>query len=93
MKAKVLSFVREHKMILENDRVLCALSSGADSVAMTLMLFELKDILKIDLGAAHFSHGFRENKSAEEMLIANEPCKELDIPFYHGKGDINKYCS
>lgn len=92
MKDKVLSFIREYSMITPGDRVLCALSAGPDSVAMTCLLNEIKRILKIEIGAAHFSHGLRPDCAEKEKNIACELCKELGIPFYHEYGDTNAYC-
>lgn len=92
MKDKVLSFIREYGMAEPGDRVLCALSAGPDSVAMTCILNEIKRILKIEIGAAHFSHGLRPDCAEEEKNIAAELCKELNIPFYHEYGDTIAYC-
>jgi len=92
MKDKVLSFVREHGMLKAGDRVLCALSAGADSVAMTCLLCEIKNILKIEVSAAHFSHGLRPEEAEHEKQIAQKLCAELGIPFYHEYGDTIAYC-
>ena len=92
MKDKVLAFVREHNMLTAGDKVLCALSAGADSVAMTCLLCEIKRILKVEVGAAHFSHGLRPEEAEYEKQIAQNLCAELDIPFYHEYGDTIAYC-
>ena len=92
MKDKVLSFVREQSMLKAGDSVLCALSAGADSVAMTMLLCEIKNILKIKVSAAHFSHGLRPEEAEYEMNIAKKLCDEFGIEFYHEYGDTLSYC-
>ena len=41
MKAKVKAFITRYGMIKRGDKVLCALSAGADSMAMVMLLKEL----------------------------------------------------
>ena len=59
MLNKLLSFVRQQKLIAPGDTVTCAVSGGADSVALLFALYLLRDKLKIQLSAAHFNHHLR----------------------------------
>ena len=51
------------------DRVICALSGGADSVALLCLLLELRQELGLTVSAAHFHHGLRgEEADRDEAL-------------------------
>ena len=52
-------FVRRQKLILPGDTVICAVSGGADSMALLWCMYLLRDKLQITLEAAHFNHGLR----------------------------------
>ena len=53
MLNKLLTFVRQQNMIGPGDKVTCAISGGADSVALLFGLYLLKDKLNLQLEAAH----------------------------------------
>ena len=56
MKEKVFKYIKENSMINEGDRVLVALSGGPDSVCLLSVLNELKEVLNIEIFAAHLNH-------------------------------------
>ena len=43
MQNKLLSFVRKQNMIAEGDHIICAVSGGADSVALLFAMYLLKE--------------------------------------------------
>ena len=60
VKRRVKEFIRENKMLEEGDGVLAAVSGGADSVCLLLVLNELKEELGIRLAAFHLNHGLSD---------------------------------
>jgi len=66
---------------LNNLTVLCALSGGADSTAMTLGLWYLCPRLNMRVVAAHLDHGLRSESAAEAEHAANL-CERYSIEFY-----------
>ena len=54
---------------IEHKRVLCAVSGGADSVALLRLLCECRDRGELELYAAHFEHGIRGEASVRDMLF------------------------
>ena len=66
MDKALLSFVKRYDMLRPGDKVVCALSGGADSVALTFALYLLKDKLGITLEAAHFNHRLRGEESQRD---------------------------
>lgn len=88
MQNKMLRFIREQKLISPGDRVICALSGGADSVALLFALFLLKEKLKIQLEAAHFNHHLRGEESQRDEDFVRDFCARYDIPLHVGSGQI-----
>ena len=48
MLNKLAAFLRQQKMILPGDRVICAVSGGADSVALLFAMYLLREKLEIN---------------------------------------------
>ena len=88
MLNKLLSFVREQGMIRPGDRVVCAVSGGADSVALLFALYLLKEKLDITLEAAHFNHHLRGEESQRDEAFVAELCDRYEIPLHIGGGAI-----
>ena len=88
MQNKVLSFVRKYDLISPGDTVICAVSGGADSVALLFCLYLLKDKLGITLEAAHFNHRLRGEESDREEAFVAKLCDRYDIPLHIGSGNV-----
>ena len=88
MLNKILAFIRQHKLVEQGDSVTCAVSGGADSVALLFGLYLLKDKLGIQLSAAHFNHHLRGEESDRDAAFVREFCYRYDIPLTLGHGKI-----
>ena len=88
MLNKLLTFIRQQKLMEPGDRVICALSGGPDSVALTFALYLLKDKLQIQLEAAHFNHLFRGEEGYRDENFVREFCARYDIPLTVGRGEV-----
>ena len=88
MQNKMLAFLRQQRMMEPGDRVICAVSGGADSVALLFALYLLKDKLHIQLEAAHFNHHLRGEESDRDENFVRELCDRYNIPLTVGHGTI-----
>ena len=88
MQNKLLAFVRKMDMISPGDTVICAVSGGADSVALLFALYLLKEKLEIQLEAAHFNHHLRGEESDGEEAFVRQLCDRYDIPLYLGGNQV-----
>ena len=68
-------------------RVLLALSGGADSVALAVMLAHARAEYDLTLFAAHVDHGIRP-ESADDAAFCEALCSALDIPLAIAKIDV-----
>lgn len=88
MQNKLLTFIRKQNMIAPGDHIICALSGGADSVALTFAMYLLKDKLDIRLSAAHFNHHLRGAESDRDEAFARDFCDRYEIPLFVGEGRV-----
>ena len=63
MLNKLLAMIRRYDMVRPGDRIIVALSGGADSVVLLYGMYLLREKLGITLKAAHFNHGLRGDAS------------------------------
>lgn len=88
MLSKLRSFVKEYGLIQPEDRVIAALSGGADSVALTFALYLLKEELGITLEAAHFNHRLRGEESDRDEAFARQFCDRYAIALHLGSAQV-----
>ena len=88
MLNNLLEFIRRYGLISPGDRVICAVSGGADSVALLFAMYLLRERLDITLEAAHFNHRLRGEESDADEAFVKELCGRYDIPLHLGSGRI-----
>jgi tRNA(Ile)-lysidine synthase len=77
---RVLQTIHRYQLLQEGDRIVVALSGGPDSVALLLVLRELKERLSLGLSAAHLNHQLRGEESEQDEEFVCDLCGQLDIP-------------
>lgn len=82
MLSKLRAFLKTNHMLERGDRVIVALSGGADSVALTFGLYLLKEELGITLEAAHFNHHLRGEESHRDEAFVRAFCQSYGIPLH-----------
>ena len=83
--------IRRFGLLQPGDRVLCALSGGADSVCMTHLLATRAAELGITVAAAHFSHGLRPESALSERELCQRLCDGLGLELFCGQGDTTAF--
>jgi tRNA(Ile)-lysidine synthase len=87
---KVYLTLEGYDLIRRGEKVLCAVSGGADSVAMLHILRELNDVQQLEwkIEVAHVNHQLRGAASDEDEDFVRKLCGRLSIPFHAGKVDV-----
>lgn len=88
MQNRLLKFAREQNLMAPGDTVICAVSGGADSVAMLFALYLLREKMGITLEAAHFNHNLRGEESLRDETFVRELCARYEIPLHVASGEI-----
>lgn len=89
----VLECIREYDMLSGADRVVCALSGGADSVCLADVLLTLAPELGFRLECAHFNHRLRGEESERDAAFAAAWCGQRGLKLHMGSGDVSAYAS
>ncbi len=80
--------LRTHKMITAGDRVLTALSGGADSVCLLHVLLTLSKQFDFSVCAAHLHHGLRGDEADDDEAFVRSLCASLHVPLFVRHCDI-----
>ena len=86
IRATVLAFVREHDL-LPPGPLLVAVSGGADSTALLLLLADLAPQLGLDLHVAHFDHRLRPRESAKDAQFVADLAQRHGATIRIGRAD------
>lgn len=85
----VAGFIKERSLLGDGDKCLVALSGGADSVALALVLGELG----YDVEAAHCNFHLRGEESDRDEDFCKRFCKRNDIPLHIARFDTRSYAA
>ncbi len=81
---------REH--IRPGDRICAAVSGGADSVALLLLLHAVnsqpRNALGAGLSAVHVHHGLRGEEADGDLAFVTELCARLEVPLHVHRGSV-----
>ena len=78
----MLKSIRKQGWIKAGDRLSAAVSGGADSVALLLVLLELRAELGIVLSVAHVNHQLRGRESDEDEQFVAEMARKHGLDFH-----------
>ena len=88
---KTIEFIKENGLIKAGDRVLCAVSGGADSMCLLHLLHSNAAALEIAVCAASFDHRLRGESSRRDCEFVAGWCAERGIDCVLGGGDVRQY--
>ena len=89
MLNKLPAFLKKYQMTARGDHIICAVSGGADSVALLYAMYLLREKLGIRLSAAHFNHHLRGEESDRDEEFVRAFCDHYDIPLFVGQGEVS----
>jgi tRNA(Ile)-lysidine synthase len=79
----VESFIRRKSLFEPRERILVAVSGGADSLCLALILKQLEYSVHV----AHFDHHLRP-ESGRDAETVHQAAERLSLPFRFGQGDV-----
>ncbi len=85
---KVKKTVSAHCLLQRGDHVLVALSGGADSVCLLLILTAFAREMDLSLAACHVHHGLRGAEADEDASFTEALCQKFRIPFFLHHVDV-----
>ena len=88
MLNKLRSTLTHYQMVSKGEEVICAVSGGADSMALLWAMYLLQEPLEIRLSAAHFNHHLRADESDADAAFVEDFCKDYHIPLHMGEAFV-----
>lgn len=83
----VHAYILRHAIFAPGDTVVVAVSGGADSLCLLLVLHELAPALGVRLRVAHLDHALRPDSDADAAFVADR-ARALDLPCTTKRVDI-----
>lgn len=90
--AQVRRTIAAHRLLSAGDRVVVAVSGGADSVALLHVLISLQPLVRLTLHVAHLDHGVRAT-SHEDASFVDTLARRWRIPSTIERRDVKALCA
>lgn len=74
--------IKKYDMLSSGDKVLVAVSGGADSMLLLNFLISVRDKYGITLAAAHVEHGIRGEDSVKDAEFVEDFCRSHNVEFH-----------
>lgn len=91
---EILNTIKKYNLIKNNEKIICAVSGGPDSICMLDVLRKLNEEKKLDIEivVSHVNHMIRKEAAEDEKYVENY-CKKYGIKFYSKRIDVNQYAN
>ncbi|MBU1567122.1 MAG: tRNA lysidine(34) synthetase TilS [Proteobacteria bacterium] len=76
---RITALIKDHNLVVREDKVVVAVSGGADSLAL-LHILQAVD-LHLHLLAVYIDHGLRPLETPHEQTVIKKCCYALEVPF------------
>ena len=90
LEHRVRETMEQYHMLEPGDRVIAAVSGGADSVCLLTLLCGMKKDWDLELLAVHVHHGLRGQEADRDADFVRALCEELDVTCHIIKVDVRK---
>jgi tRNA(Ile)-lysidine synthase len=90
LSQQVLHNFQAQKFVRPGDRVGVAVSGGADSVALLLLLLELREKVGIVLSVVHFNHKLRGKASDTDEIFVAKLAARHGLEFHSSSSEVAK---
>lgn len=91
LEQNIIKFIAENKLINSGDKLLIALSGGADSVFALSFFNKYRCNYKIQICTLHINHSLRGIESDSDEEFCRMICNNLNIEFYSEKIDVSTF--
>ncbi|MEG2214450.1 MAG: tRNA lysidine(34) synthetase TilS [Oscillospiraceae bacterium] len=89
----ITDFTDKYNMLPEGAQILCAVSGGADSVCLLMLLLELAPARRLTVRAAHYNHCLRGAESDRDEEFVKSLCLKLGVTCVTERGDVAAYAA
>jgi len=90
LSEKFSSTLQEHRLVDPGERLLVAVSGGADSMALLDLCLDAVEKLDFEVAVAHFDHALRAESSEDAMFVA-DVCKDLGVACHVERQNVDAW--
>jgi tRNA(Ile)-lysidine synthase len=91
IEARVLDFIKKERLVVPGQKLVVAVSGGADSVCLLYLLAGLQNELDIRLHVAHLDHRLRGRQSQADARYVAGLARRLGLPATVAARDVKSY--
>ncbi len=91
VEQRLIAFIREHDLLQPGEKVVVAVSGGADSVCLLHMLWRWQTELAVGLNVAHLNHRLRGTESDSDANYVSDLASKLGLPVVVESCDVAAY--
>lgn len=88
---KMEQFIQEQQLLKNEKKICCALSGGADSVALLIGMLMLSKKFSLEVSAVHVNHCLRGDESDGDEQFCRDLCARLGVDIHVHRCDVNAY--
>lgn len=88
---KMRRFIRDEELLTQGCTVCCALSGGADSVALLFGMLAAGQEYDIKVTAVHVNHHLRGEESMRDEMFCRDLCRRLNVRLHVHHCDVMGY--
>ncbi len=92
LKKRILDTIKKYNLIEPNDKIICGVSGGPDSICMLDILRQMQKTLNFTLIVCHVNHLIREEAILDEKYV-EDYCKKNELKYYLKRIDVKKYAN
>ena len=91
LEQRVINFIGEQNLISIGDKLVVAVSGGADSVCLLHILARHRNDLGVELYVAHLNHQLRGAESDADATYVSDLAQKLGVPATIERRDVAAY--
>lgn len=88
MNKTFIQTIEKYKLLENGDKIIVALSGGADSVTLLDMLYSVKELYNLKIYASHINHGLRGEEADRDENFCKILCENYNVELFIKKADI-----
>jgi tRNA(Ile)-lysidine synthase len=90
---KIADFIKANQLFVSKDKILLAISGGADSTALlyTMQALQIEGAINAEILCAHINHQLRGNESDQDEQLALTQANQLNIPILTKRINVREF--